>query len=128
MDNIEESLDRAMAIEGAVGVALVDFRSGSCLGVRGGGDLDMELAGAGTTEVIRAQKAVIEQVGMDEPIDDILVTIETQHHLFRLFDENNHVYSYLVLDREQCRLGLARTHLKVIDQELTLPSRQGPES
>ena len=52
MSNINECLNQAMEIEGAIGVALVDYGSGMCLGQAGGGDLDLEIAAAGNTEVI----------------------------------------------------------------------------
>lgn len=55
MSNINECLNQAIEIEGAIGVALVDYGSGMCLGQAGGGDLDLEIAAAGNTEVIRAR-------------------------------------------------------------------------
>ena len=45
-----------MAIDGALGAAVVDLETGMCLRSAGGGDdLDIELAVAGTTEVARAK-------------------------------------------------------------------------
>jgi hypothetical protein len=45
-----------MNIEGALGTALVDFDSGMPLGTLGGGKyLDLDLAAAGNTEVVRAK-------------------------------------------------------------------------
>ena len=56
MTNVQETLQQAMLIDGAIGVALVDYTTGMCLGSIGGGGLDMELAAAGNTEVVRAKK------------------------------------------------------------------------
>src|SRR5215216_1046854 len=54
--NIETALKDAMTIEGALGVTLVDYESGMSLGSLGGGrDLDLEIASAGNTEVVRAK-------------------------------------------------------------------------
>lgn len=45
--------------EGALGAALVDWESGMPLGTLGGGKyLDLELAAAGNTEVIRAKMRI----------------------------------------------------------------------
>ncbi len=60
MANIEETLDQIMKIDGAISAALVDYKSGMTLGMIGGGKIDMELAGADTTEVVRAEKQIID--------------------------------------------------------------------
>jgi len=54
--NIEMALKEAMAIDGALGVSLVDWESGMSLGSLGGGKyLDLEVAATGNTEVVRAK-------------------------------------------------------------------------
>jgi hypothetical protein len=82
-----------MAIDGALGMALVDFESKVCLGAKGDGTLDMELAGAAITEDIQA------------------------------FDQHSNIFSYLVLDKKSSSLPLARTHLRSIGRELVLDTR-----
>ena len=56
MASVEVSLKEMMtAVEGSVGAAVVDYTSGMALGTLGGGkDLDLTIAAAGTTDVIRA--------------------------------------------------------------------------
>lgn len=119
MANIEESLTKIMNIDGALGAALVDFKSGMTLGTIGD-RLDMELAGAGTTEVVRAEKQIIEQLNLDRQIEDILITLESQYHMIRVFHENDNLFTYLVLDKEKSNLALARMHLAEIDAELDI--------
>lgn len=54
--NNDTALKEAMTIDGAVGVCLVDWDSGMSLGALGGGKyLDLDVAAAGNTEVIRAR-------------------------------------------------------------------------
>lgn len=120
MNNVQESLAREMEIDGAVGAALIDYASGACLGVRGGGKIDMELAGAAITEVIRSKKRIIDNLGLEESIDEIIVTLAGQYHLIQAFDQHDDIFSYLILDKERSSLPLARTHLRSIDQELVL--------
>ncbi len=56
--NIEAALDlkEPMNIDGALGASIVDWESGMALGSVGGGKyLDLYVAAAGNTEVIRAK-------------------------------------------------------------------------
>ncbi|HEX4830503.1 MAG TPA: hypothetical protein VH478_05360 [Trebonia sp.] len=122
--NIETALKEAMTIEGAVGVALVDYESGMTLGTLGGGKyLDLELAAAGNTEVIKAKLRTTESLRLNDTIEDILITLGAQYHLIRLLKggtSNGGLFLYLVLDRSKANLALARHHLKRIENELTI--------
>ncbi|NUT92691.1 MAG: hypothetical protein HOY78_11790 [Saccharothrix sp.] len=120
--NIDASLKEAMSIAGAVGVALVDYDSGMSLGTSGGGDwLNLEVAAAGNTEVVRSKLRVISMLGLSDTIEDILITLHRQYHLIRLMGgvrSRGSLFLYLVLDREAANLALARHHLKRIESDL----------
>jgi hypothetical protein len=120
--NIETALKEAMSTEGALGVALVDWDSGMALGTLGGGKyLDLELAAAGNTEVIRAKMRTLESLRLNDSVEDILISLTAQYHLIRLLRKNDgaqNLFLYLVLDRGKANLALARHHLKRIENEL----------
>jgi hypothetical protein len=120
--NIETALKEAMNIEGAIGVALVDWESGMPLGTLGGGKyLNLELAAAGNTEVVRAKMRTMQSLGLDDTIEDILITLSKQYHLIRLLanaDGAHGLFLYLALDRSKANLALARHHLKRIETDL----------
>lgn len=115
---ITESLDSILKIDGAVGAALVDFESGMCLGHIGGGGIDMELAAAGNTEVVRAKKAIRDQLGIKDQIEEILISLDTQYHLIRISAESQNMFFYVVLDRVKTNLALARMTLRKVDATL----------
>ena len=117
---IQESLNKAMNIQGATGAALVDFQSGMCLGTAGGGGLNLDLAAAGNTEVVRAKKNVRDKLGLKDKIEDILITLDSQYHLIRMMHNNINVFFYLVLDRQRANLAMARIELAQIDNDLSL--------
>jgi hypothetical protein len=122
--NIETALKEAMSIEGAVGVALVDWESGMPLGTLGGGKyLDLELAAAGNTEVVRAKMRTMQSLNLNDAIEDILITLSKQYHLIRLLanaDGGHSLFLYLALDRSKANLALARHHLKRIEADLDI--------
>jgi UDP-2,3-diacylglucosamine pyrophosphatase LpxH len=122
MANIETSLKEAMAIEGAIGVALVDYTSGLTLGVLGGSPtLDMNIAAAGNTDVVRAKVRTLEMLGLGDNIEDILITLDTQYHLIRLLQTrrgSEALFLYLALNKSRANLGLARHQLRKIETDL----------
>lgn len=122
--NIETALKEAMTIDGAVGVSLVDWDSGMSLGNLGGGKyLDLDVAAAGNTEVIRAKMRTMESLRLDDTIEDILITLNKQYHLIRLLRSSRSeqgLFLYLVLDRQKANLALARHQLRSIESELAV--------
>jgi hypothetical protein len=120
--NIETALKEVMTIEGTLGAALVDYESGMSLGTIGGSrDLDLEVAAAGNTEVVRAKVRTMATLKMDDTIEDILITLNRQYHIIRLLDRSiGFLFLYVALDRERANLALARHHLKRIEREITV--------
>ncbi|ALV31562.1 hypothetical protein [Streptomyces sp. CdTB01] len=122
MAGVEVSLKEMMAgVEGAVGAAVVDYTSGMALGTLGGSkDLDLTVAAAGNTDVIRAKVRTMEQLGLKSGIEDILITLDRQYHLIRLVAgrNGNGLFLYLVLDKERSNLAMARHQLKRVEEQL----------
>ncbi|WP_067536850.1 hypothetical protein [Nocardia crassostreae] len=121
MADMEVTLKDMMLLDGAIGAAVVDYGSGMPLGVLGGSkNLDVEVAAAGNTELIRAKLRTIEQLGLNEDIEDVLVTLGGQYHLIRPTRGRRArgLFLYLALDRARGNLALARHRLKDIEEEL----------
>jgi hypothetical protein len=120
--NIEAALKEAMATDGAIGAALVDYESGMSLGSTGGGKaLDLEVASAGNTEVVRAKVRTLEALRINDSVEDILITLGTQYHLIRVLERGgSRLFLYLALDRSRANLALARHNLRNIDTALSL--------
>jgi hypothetical protein len=121
MANLETSLKEAMAIDGTIGVALVDHTSGMALGTAGGGrDLDLNVAAAGNTDVVRAKLRTLEMLGLPETIEDILITLDSQYHLIRPLTgkSGKGLFLYVAMDRRRANLAMARHNLRQIEQNL----------
>ena len=120
MADLRDSLDAVMTIDGALGAAIVDLESGVPLGTIGGGTLDMELAGAGNTSVVRTQRRLLDDLGIEEAPEDVLISLESQYHLIRFFHETDNIFTYIVLDRAEANLALARRQLVDVDRQLEI--------
>ncbi|GGR85124.1 DUF4388 domain-containing protein [Deinococcus sedimenti] len=110
MSNVKEILDSAMGIDGALAAALVDYSSGMALGTAGGG-MNLELAAAGNTEVVRAKLRTMDSLGIKGPIEDILITLDNQYHIIYVIPQLS-MFLYLVLSKERANLAMARFKLK----------------
>jgi hypothetical protein len=117
-----EYLDKALNIDGAIGAAVVDYESGITLGSKGGQSLDMELAGAGNTQFVLSSLDTLHDIDIEEPVEDVLVTLGEQYHLTRFSEAHDAIFTYLILDRSQSNLALARRHLAEIEPTLQLDS------
>ena len=120
MANIEQTLNGAMAIDGAVAAALVDWESGLTLGTAGGGNgFDIDLAAAGNTSVVKSKMNVMKSLKLKGGIEDILITLTDQYHLIRTL-QDSHMFLYLALRRDSANLGLARHQLNSLEQDLSI--------
>ncbi|TQM30710.1 hypothetical protein [Nocardia bhagyanarayanae] len=121
MTNLDLALKDMMVIDGAIGAAVVDYNSGMALGMLGSSKaLDLQIAAAGNTEVVRAKLRTMEQLGLKEDIEDILITLSGQYHIIRPMTgrKSKGLFLYIALDRGRANLALARHHLRGIEEEL----------
>jgi hypothetical protein len=121
MSNLDLSLKDMMTIDGALGAAVVDHTSGMALGQLGSSKtLDLNVAAAGNTEVVRAKLRTMEQLAIKEDIEDILITLSGQYHIIRPVTgrKGKGLFLYAALDRGRANLALARHRLREIEENL----------
>jgi len=121
MPDLDLSLKELMSIDGALGAAVVDYGSGMALGTLGGSKaLDLNVAAAGNTEVVRSKMRTIEQLGLKDTIEDILITLSNQYHLIRPVTgrKGQGLFIYLALDRGRANLALARHQLRSVEEDM----------
>ena len=120
MSNIKESLSKIMQLDGAMGACIVDSNSGMMLGSDGNGPINLEVAAAGNTEVVRAKRKTMKALNLKDNIEDILITLHGQYHLIRPLTSNDSLFIYLVLDKQRGNLAMSRHQLAAIEKQLTI--------
>lgn len=116
--NIKDSLAKLNQMDGFVGAALVDSESGMLLGQEGGAGVNLEIAAAGNTEVVRAKRKTMGNLGLKDQIEDILITLNKQYHLIRPLRSRSTLFFYVALDRSRANLAMARIALADVEKEL----------
>ena len=119
MANLNDSLNDLMSLDGAMCAAVVDYNSGMMLASAGSG-VDMELAAAGNTEVVRAKMKTMKALGINENIDDILITLGTQYHIIRPMAQKEGLFLYLVLDKQRSNLALSRRKCAEVEKMVSI--------
>jgi hypothetical protein len=118
--NVKETLTKILQLDGAMGACVVDSNSGMMLGAEGGGPVNLEVAAAGNTEVVRAKRKTMKALDLNDNIDDILITLGRQYHLIRPLRTNDALFVYLVIDKGKGNLAMARHQLASLTSDLAI--------
>lgn len=113
------SLEPLRDIDGYLAAALVDSDSGMML-ANDGTALNLEIAAAGNTDVLRAKRRVANDLKLNDTIEDILISLTKQYHLVRPLETNQKLFMYLVLDRSKSNLAMARHELRTFEKTLDM--------
>ena len=108
------SLDTLKNLDGYVASALVDSDSGMMLA--GDGTMNLEVAAAGNTEVVRAKRKVANALKLNDTVEDILISLTKQYHVIRPLETNQQLFLYVVLDRGKANLAMARHDIRTFEK------------
>ena len=116
--NYDNAVSQMLNVDGALAAAVVDFDSGMLLAGGGSAAIDLEIAAAGNTEVMRAKMKTMKMLGLKDEIEDILISLGRQYHLLRPLQRHNGLFLYSVLDKSKSNLALARRSLVDVEREM----------
>ena len=119
MTTINQGMQELLTCDGALCAALVDSGSGMILGQIGSG-VDLEVAAAGNTEVVRAKMKTMRALGLSDVIEDILITLGKQDHIIRPMARKEGLFIYIVLDKAKSNLALARRKVQEVEKDLVV--------
>jgi len=106
-------------VPGYIAVAVTEIKSGiSYYSNSAIADFDPELASAFNLEVVKAKLNAINALGLNETIDDIMITLSSQIHIIDVAD-NNEYFIYLAVDSTKANLGMTKALLNKYKKEIT---------
>lgn len=106
-------------VPGYIAVAVTEIKSGiSYYSNSAIADFDPELASAFNLEVVKAKLNAINALGLNETIDDIMISLSSQIHIIDVAD-NNEYFIYLAVDSTKANLGMTKALLNKYKKEIT---------
>ncbi|HFC6351523.1 hypothetical protein [Neisseria elongata] len=117
--NYDKAVSEMLNVDGALAAAVVDFASGMMLAGGGSPAIDLEIAAAGNTEVVSSKMKTMKMLGLNDTIEDILITLGKQYHLIRPLQKHEGLFLYSVLDKSKSNLALARRSLVDVERNLS---------
>jgi hypothetical protein len=117
--SLEEALEKLLSFDGALCVAVVDSETGMILGKAGSG-MEIDLAAAGASVILRARLASTKALGTNEKIDDLLITLTSQIQIIHPLPSNPSIFTYLIGDKSKASLAMARYKATEADLQIQL--------
>lgn len=107
----------ASALPGFIAASLVDLDSGMTLGVYSKDpSFDLNSASAFNSEMVKQKLKIMEVLGLNMGLEDMLITLEEQIHLIRLV--NKTTFLYLAADRKGANIAIVRNAVMQHAREL----------
>jgi hypothetical protein len=100
-------------------VALVDSETGMILGKAGSG-VEIDLAAAGASVILRARLASTKALSANEKIDDVLISLTSQVQIIHPLPQNPSIFTYLIGDKAKASLAMARFKATEADLQIQL--------
>jgi len=106
-------------IPGYIAVAVTEIKSGiSYYSDSSVASFDPELASAFNLEVVKAKLNAISALGLEQNIDDIMISLTNQIHIIDI-SENNEYFIYLAVDSNKANLGMTKALLNKFKKDIT---------
>jgi hypothetical protein len=93
---------------GFIAASLVDLESGMTLAVKAlRSDFDLTAASAYNSELVKQKLKIMQTLGLQGGIEDMLITLTDQIHLIKMV--NKVTFLYLAVDRSQSNIAIVRS-------------------
>ena len=106
-------------ISGFIAVSVTEVETGmSYSSLSLDSNFDPELASAYNLEVVKAKMNAIKALGLNQKINDILITLTNQLHIIDVSDDEKY-FIYLAVDSSKANLGMTRAVLARFKKDIS---------
>jgi hypothetical protein len=120
---VTQALQTLSALDGVFACAVVDAGTGLILAqqARAGQPVELELAAAASTQVLRTHQQAARDLGLTAEIDEVMTSAGPRHHVMRTISHHRGLFLFAVLDKQRTNLALARYKLMEAEQGMGPP-------
>ncbi|TDO84163.1 hypothetical protein EV143_101608 [Flavobacterium chryseum] len=116
LQNFQNDLKENVA--GFIAVSVTEVETGmSYCSLSLNPNFDPELASAYNLEVVKAKMSAIKALGLNQKINDILITLTDQIHIIDVSEDGKY-FIYLAVDSTKANLGLTRATLSKFKKDI----------
>lgn len=114
------AMQELLAMDGLLGSALVDASSGMVLAraSRDEAPIDLDLAAAVQTQVLRAHRTAARTLGHTERVDEVMSSAGPRQTVLRSIANQPELFLMALLDKQRANLALARFRLSEVEKQL----------
>ena len=115
-----KQLAEMLTLDGMLGCAVVDSSNGLILAreTRNDEAFDLDIAAAASTQALKAHKAAARNMGLADPIEEVMTSAGTRHQIMRQLSRFPDLFLFVLLDRHRTNLALARYKLMEVEREM----------
>lgn len=115
-----QALATLSGLEGVFACAVVDAGTGLILAkqVRDDHTVQIEMAAAASTQVLRAHQHSARDLGLTSEVDEVMTSAGPRHHVMRTVSRHRGLFLFAILDKQRTNLALARYKLMEAEQSL----------
>ncbi len=115
-----QALTALAGLDGVFACAVVDSGTGLILARYSREDqpVQLELAAAASTQVLRAHQQAARHLGLTTEVDEVMTSAGPRHHVMRTVARHPGLFLFAVLDKQRTNLALARYKLMEAEQGL----------
>jgi hypothetical protein len=115
-----QQLAEMLTLDGLLGCAVVDSSNGLILAreAREEEGIDLDIAAAASTQALKAHKSAARSIGLADPIEEVMTSAGTRHHIMRQLSRYPDLFLFVLLDRHRTNLALARYKLMEVEREM----------
>lgn len=116
-----ETLRALRTLDGLLACALVDTTSGLVLAHESNPDhsIDIELAAAGSSQIMRAHRQAARSMSMAPQIDEVMTTAGTRQQILRTLTHHPELFVMVLLDKQRANLAQTRYRLTEMERVMT---------
>lgn len=113
--NYKEILKTISQMDGFIAAALIEATSGIPICTENKENFPLDVGSAYAIDTIKVYKKFLSKLEFEKKIEEIVITLNDQYHFLKTLKNDTKIIIYLILDKDQSTLGMAKLALQELE-------------